>query len=59
MSVKIKISYTDPEELKKILNILKPFLICYNVSKNTKGNYRKAYAELNFGGAKDDKRTHS
>lgn len=59
MAVKIKISFNDPEELKEILYILNPVLKCYNVSKNKKGIYRKAYAELDLGNIEHDKRTHS
>lgn len=48
MSVKIKISYTDPEELKIILKILRPLIKCQRISKNEEGKYKKAYIELSI-----------
>lgn len=48
MAVKIKISFTDPEELKKILALLRPIIKNQRISKNQEGKYKKAYVELNI-----------
>ena len=44
MSVKIRISYTTPQELQKVLDMLKS---C-KPDKGKEGQYKKAYVELNI-----------
>lgn len=46
MSVKIKISYTTDEELKKVLQALSPVMKGYKISKNQEGKYKKVYVEV-------------
>ena len=46
MSVKIKVSYQNPEELEKVLEVLKPIIKSYGISRNKKGRFKKAYIEL-------------
>ncbi len=44
MSVKIKISYTDDEELPGVIQLLSPVLRSYKAKKGIKGGHRNAYA---------------
>lgn len=44
MSVKIKISYKDDEELAGVIRLLSPILQSWKVSKSQEGRYKKAYA---------------
>lgn len=46
MSVKIRISYTEDEELAKVLRRLSPMIKTYKVSKKKEGKHRNAYADL-------------
>lgn len=46
MSVKIKVSYQDPQELAHVLRLLHPIVKKYKVSGNREGSFRKAYIEL-------------
>lgn len=46
MSVKIKVSYQDPQELAHVLRLLHPIVKEYKVSGNREGSFRKAYLEL-------------
>ena len=46
MSVKIRVSYQDPQELAHVLRLLRPIVKKYRVSGNQKGSFRKAYIEL-------------
>ena len=46
MSVSVRISYSTDEELRKILKILSPVLKECKISKQNKGPYKKAYAEI-------------
>ena len=48
MSVKIRISYTTPHELQKVLECLKPILKSCKADKGKDGAYKKAYLELNI-----------
>lgn len=50
MSVKIKISYEDDQELMRVIRLLSPALKSWRRSRNMEGRYKKAYAELNSGG---------
>lgn len=44
--MKIRISYTTPQELQKVLECLKPILKSCKADKGKDGAYKKAYAEL-------------
>lgn len=46
MSVRIKISYTDEQELAGVIRLLSPMLKGYKVSRSKQGRYKKAYADL-------------
>ncbi len=46
MAAKIKLSYTDQEELKLITKLLQPVLRNVKVAKNDQGRYKKAYIEV-------------
>lgn len=48
MSVKIRVSYTTPQELKKVLEHLKPILKSCKPDKGKEKAYKKAYIELNI-----------
>ncbi len=43
MSVKVRVSYEKPEELKKILEKLAPDVKSWKVSRNREGTFLKAY----------------
>lgn len=45
MSVKIRVSYTDEEELAGIIQMLSPLGKKWKVVKKQKGPYKKAYTE--------------
>lgn len=44
--VKIKVSYEDPEELRRILERLRPDVKSWKVSRNREGRFMKAYIFL-------------
>lgn len=44
MSVKIKVSYTDEQELAGVIRLLSPVIKSYKV-KPDKGKYKRAYIE--------------
>lgn len=46
MSVKIKVSYERPEELKRVLQLLRPEIKNWKVAEQT-GRFKRAYIELN------------
>lgn len=46
MSIKIKVSYEDPQELQEILKRLEPMLLSYKIPKAQKGKYKRAYIYL-------------
>lgn len=48
MSVKIRVSYTTSQELKRVLEYLKPIVKSYKQDKGVNGAYKKAYVELNI-----------
>ncbi len=54
MSVKIRISYTEDEELAKVLRRLSPMIKTYKVSKKKEGKHRNAYADLHPGFQNDE-----
>lgn len=45
MSVKIRVSYTDEEELARVIRLLSPLGKKWKVAKKQKGPYKKAYTE--------------
>ena len=45
MSVRIRVSYTDEEELAGVIRLLSPLGKKWKVAKNQKGPYKKAYTE--------------
>lgn len=45
MSVKVKVSYERPDELKKVISLLRPVISAYKV-KPAKGRYQLAYISL-------------
>lgn len=46
MSVKIRVSYANPQELQEVLEQLAPMVRSYKVSKRQEGQYKKAYIIL-------------
>lgn len=46
MSVKIKVSYERPEELREILRLLRPKVKRWKASGSREGRFLKAYIEL-------------
>ena len=46
MSVKIKVSYQRPEELRRILERLGPEVMTCRRAKNQEGKFLKAYIEM-------------
>lgn len=46
MSVKIKISYELPEELRKVLEALQPLGATHKVAKRQDGRFKRAYVEI-------------
>ena len=44
--VKVKVSYMDPAELEEVINLLKPRIARFKISKNEAGQYKKAYIYL-------------
>ena len=45
MSVKIRVSYTEEEELAGVIRLLSPLRKKWKVPKNQKGPFKKAYTE--------------
>ena len=45
MSVKIRISYQDPEELEQIMNLLRPVVRSCKAPERQQGAFRMAYVE--------------
>ena len=54
MSVKIRISFTEDEELAGVIRLLSPALKSYKVSKKKEGKYQNAYADLHPGFQNDE-----
>lgn len=46
--VKIKISYTERQELQKVLKLLKPHCYKIKIPKKQEGVYKKAYLDLDL-----------
>ena len=49
LSVKIKISYERPDELNRILQLLRPVISSVKMPKARNGKYRRAYVDLGDG----------
>lgn len=47
MSVKIRVSYTEDEELFRVIQLLSPMLKYWKVAKKQEGVYKRAYIVLN------------
>lgn len=45
MSIKIRVSYTDDEELARVIRLLSPLGKKWKVARNQTGKYKKAYTE--------------
>lgn len=54
MSVKIRISFTEDEELAGVIRLLSPALKSCKVSGKKEGKYRNAYADLRHGFQNDE-----
>ena len=54
MSVKIRISFTEDEELAGVIRLLSPALKSCKVSGKKEGKYRNAYADLRLGFQNDE-----
>lgn len=46
MSVKIRVSYTDDEEITGVIRLLSPAVKSWKVAKRQKGQYKLAYISL-------------
>lgn len=46
MSVKIRVSYAEEEELAGVIRLLSPVVDSWKVAKSRKGAYRNAYIYL-------------
>ena len=49
MSVKIRISYEKPQELRTVLKLLSPVIKSYKTDKGGDGAYKRAYVEIEPG----------
>lgn len=47
MSVMIKVSYQQPQELQEVLKLLHPVIKSYKLAKTQEGQYKRAYIKLN------------
>lgn len=54
MSVKIRVSYTDEEELAGIIQMLSPLGKKWKVARNQKGPYKKAYTDEHRGNGENN-----
>ena len=52
MSVKFRISYEKPQELQKVLELLRPMMKSYKAEKSGNGPYKRAYVEIETGSEK-------
>lgn len=46
MTVKIKVSYQDQEELQKVVNCLQPLGITLKIASRQEGKFKNAYINL-------------
>ena len=59
MSVKVKISYTTPQELYTVTELLKPIIKSCKADKGVNGQYKRAYLEVNISDEKVQKGVNS
>lgn len=43
MSLKVRVSYTEPQELKAVIRLLKPIIRSCKVGKGEDGPHKRAY----------------
>lgn len=55
MSVKIKVSYTDDQELAGVIQLLAPAVQRCKVPKLQKGEYKRAYVDLQVWEGKNER----
>ena len=48
MSIRVRISYERPQELHTILKLLRPIVKSYKADKGEKGQYKRAYLEVDI-----------
>lgn len=53
--IKIRVSYNKPDELKKVLEILKPIVSSYRISKTPNGANKRAYIDIKSIEKKDNR----
>lgn len=46
MSVKVRISYEHPQELQRVLELLRPDILSCKAEEGQKGQYKRAYVSL-------------
>lgn len=46
MSVKIRVSYEKPQELHRVISVLKPLGITWKTAKRQDGGYKHAYVQV-------------
>ena len=46
--MKIRVSYTDPEELRRVLGLLSPIVIRHKEVLGKEGQMKKSYIEADF-----------
>lgn len=56
MSVKIRVSYTDDEELVGVIRLLSPLVKSWKVAKRQEGAHKNAYIYLRAEQTKDGER---
>ena len=59
MAVKVKVSYTTPQELHTVLKLLNPIIKSCKADKGGNGRYKRAYLEVNIPEEKVQKSTDS
>lgn len=55
ISVKVRISYEEPQELQAVLELLHPVIRSYKQEKGHSGAYRRAYVEISMPKKSDEK----
>lgn len=46
--IKIKVSYENKEQIEKVIELLHKHIHSFKISRNEKGQYKKAYIELDI-----------
>ena len=59
MSVRIKVSYTDDEELARVIRLLSPLVKSWKVAKKQEGAHKNAYISLRTEQTKDGERVQN